>query len=121
MKPSNISSIQEYYLIGELNINLLSGNETLLKKQRYVSYNHASALIWKYMDLCSSHSLNQLITEPAITTERTKTLHNTFVKLSEHYEFETKWTIRDFTKVEKYYWDEVFVEHLLSIECPEYS
>ena len=28
------------------------------------------------MDLCFSHSLNKLITEPAKTTERTKTLQH---------------------------------------------
>ena len=30
LNESNISNIQEYYLMGEFNVNLLSGNEMLL-------------------------------------------------------------------------------------------
>ena len=45
----------------------------LLDKQYYDSYSQASPLVTKYMDLCFSHSLHQLIAEPTRTTDRTKT------------------------------------------------
>ena len=38
LNESNISNIQEYYLMGEFNVNLLSGNEMLLDKQYCDSY-----------------------------------------------------------------------------------
>ena len=73
LKESNISNIQECYLIGDFNVNLLRGNKMLLDKQYYDSYSQASPLVTKYMDLCFSHSLHQLIAEPTRTTDRTKT------------------------------------------------
>ena len=51
LKESNISNIQECYLIGDFNINLLSGNKMLLDKQYNNSYSQAPPLIKKYMDL----------------------------------------------------------------------
>ena len=41
LKESNISNIQECYLIGDFNVNLLSGNKMLLKKQYSDSYSQA--------------------------------------------------------------------------------
>ena len=73
LKESNISNIQECYLIGDFNVNLLRGNKMLLDKQYYDSYSQASPLVTKYMDLCFSHSLHQLIAEPTRTTDRSKT------------------------------------------------
>ena len=46
----------------------------LLDKKYYDSYSQASPLVKKYMDLCFSHSLHQLIAEPTRTTKCTKTL-----------------------------------------------
>ena len=46
----------------------------LLDKQYCDSYPQAPPLVKKYMDLCFSHSLHQLIAEPKRTTEHTKTL-----------------------------------------------
>ena len=38
LKESNISNIQQCYLIGEFNVNLSSGNKMLLKKQYSDTY-----------------------------------------------------------------------------------
>ena len=72
LKWSAISNIQECYLMDDF--NLLSLNKMLLDKQYYDSYSQAPPLVEKYMDLCFSHFLHQLIAEPTRTTKRTKTL-----------------------------------------------
>ena len=74
LKESNISNNQECYLIGDLNVNLLSGNKMLLKKQYSDSYSQAPPIVNNYTELCFSHSLHQLIMKPTRTTEHTKTL-----------------------------------------------
>ena len=77
LKENNISNIQECYLIGDFNVNLLSGNKMLLHKQYHDSYSQAPPLVKKiYMKLCFPRSLHQLIAELTKTTERTKTLTN---------------------------------------------
>ena len=78
LKESNVSNTQEYYLMGDFNVNLLSENKMLLDKQYYDFYSQIQPLVKNYMDLCFSHSLLQLIAERARTTERTKTLKTTF-------------------------------------------
>ena len=60
--------------MGDFNVNLLSRNKMLLDKQSYDSYSQAPPLAKKYMDLCFSHSLHQLIAEPTRTTKHAKTL-----------------------------------------------
>ena len=74
LKESNISNTQKCYLIGEFNVDLLSGNKMLLKKQYSNSCSQAPAIGKNYIDLCFSHSLHQLIMEPTRTTEHTKAL-----------------------------------------------
>ena len=75
LKESTISNTQEFYLIGDFNVKLLSGNKMLLKKQYSVSYSQAPPIVKNYIDLCFSHSLHQLIMEPTrTTTKHTKTL-----------------------------------------------
>ena len=59
--------------MGDFNIKLLRGNKMLLDKQYYDSYSQAPHLVKKYMDLCFSHSIHQLIAEPTRTTKCTKT------------------------------------------------
>ena len=61
LKESNISNTQKCFLIGDFNVNLLSGNKMLLKKQYSVSYSQAPPIVKNYIDLCFSHSLHQLI------------------------------------------------------------
>ena len=41
LQDINISNIQQCYLIGDDNVNLLSGNQMLLEKQHYHSYSQA--------------------------------------------------------------------------------
>ena len=72
LKESCISYIKEFYLMGDFNINMWSGDTMLLDKQYYDSYSQAPHLVKKYIDLCFSHSLHQLITEPTRTTKHTK-------------------------------------------------
>ena len=48
----------------------------LLKEQYSDSYSRAPSLVKKYMDLCYSNSLNQLIMEPTRTNEHSKMLLN---------------------------------------------
>ena len=43
LKESNISNIQECYLMDDFNVNLFSGSKMLLDKQYYDSYNKVSA------------------------------------------------------------------------------
>ena len=74
LEESNISNTQECYLIGDFNVDLLSGNKMLLKKQYFDYYRQAPSMIKNYIDLCFSHSLHQLIKEPSRATEQTKTL-----------------------------------------------
>ena len=74
LKESDISNIQERYLMSHFNVNLLSGNKMLLVKKYYDSYSQASPLVKKYMDLCFSHSLHQLIAKSTRTADRTQTL-----------------------------------------------
>ena len=74
LKESNISNTQECYLIGDFNINLLSGNKMTLEKQYSDSYSQTHPIVKNYIDLCLSHSLHQLIREPTRTTEYTKTI-----------------------------------------------
>ena len=75
LNESNISNTQECYLIGDFNVNLLSGNKMILEKQYSDSYNQGPPIVKSYIDLCFSHSLHQLIREPTKTTEHTdKTL-----------------------------------------------
>lgn len=46
LNKSNISKIQEFYLMGNFNIiNLLSGNKMLLDEKYYESYSQAPAVI----------------------------------------------------------------------------
>ena len=73
-KESNICNIQESYHIGDFNVNLLSENKMLLKKQYSYFYSHAPHLIKKYINLCFSHFLHQLIMEKTRTKKHTKTL-----------------------------------------------
>ena len=73
-KGCNISNIQDCYLMGDFNIDLLSRNEILLDRKHYGSYCQAPPLVKKYMDLCFSHFLHQLTPEPTRTTKRTETL-----------------------------------------------
>ena len=63
---NNISNIQECYLMGDFNVNLLSGNKMLLDKQYCDSYTQAPPLIKKYMDIYFSYSLHLLITESTL-------------------------------------------------------
>lgn len=56
------------------NINILSENKMLLDKKYYELYNLAATFDEKYMNICFSGYLNQVIAEPKRTTERTKTL-----------------------------------------------
>ena len=72
LTESNISDTQECYLVGDFNVNLLSGNKMPLKKQYSDSYSQAPPIVKKYIDLCFSHSLQQLIMQPTRTTEHTK-------------------------------------------------
>ena len=74
LKESNISNIEERYLMDDFKVNLLSRNKILLDKQYYDSYRQAPPLIKKYMDISFSHSIHQLTAEPTRTTEHTKTL-----------------------------------------------
>ena len=73
LKESNISNTQECYLIGDFIVSPLSGNKMLLK-QYSDSYTQAPPIVKKYIDLCFSHSLDQLSMEPTRTTEHAKTL-----------------------------------------------
>ena len=75
-KGCNISNIQDCYLMGDFNIDLLSRNEILLDRKHYGSYCQAPPLVKKYMDLCFSHFLHQLTPEPTRTTKQAKTLTN---------------------------------------------
>ena len=45
LKESNISFIQECQLIGDFNVDLLSGYKMLLEKQHYDSYSQAPPLV----------------------------------------------------------------------------
>ena len=55
----------------------------LWKKQYTVFFSQAPLIVKKHIDLCFSHSLNQLIMEPTRTTENTKTLiDQTFIEIS---------------------------------------
>ena len=74
LKESNISNNQECYLIGDFNVNLLSGNKIILEKQYSDSYSQASPIVKINIDLCFSHFLHQLIRKPTRTTKHTKTL-----------------------------------------------
>ena len=67
LKESNISNTQECYLISDFNVNLLSGNDMILKKQYSDSYSQAPPIVKNYIDLCFSRSLHQLIKEPTRT------------------------------------------------------
>ena len=62
--------------MGDFNVNLLSGNKMLLVKQYYDSYSQAPSLVKKYMDLCFSHSLHQLIAEPARMNSEEKVIQS---------------------------------------------
>ena len=74
LKESNISNSHECYLICDFNVNLLSGNKMLVKKQYSDSYSQAPPIVKNCIDLCFSHSLHQLIMEPTRITEHTKIL-----------------------------------------------
>ena len=74
MKEYNICNTQEYYLIGDFNVSLLSGNKILLKKQYSDSYSQGPAIVKNYLDLCCSHSLHQIVMKPKKTAEHTKKL-----------------------------------------------
>ena len=80
LKESNISNTQECYLIGDFNINLLSGNKMTLKKQYSDAYSQTPPIVKNYIDLCLSHSLHQLIWEPTRTTEYTKTIMDHIIR-----------------------------------------
>ena len=71
LKESNIYDTQECYLVGDFNVNLLSGNKMILEKQYSDSYIQAPPIVKNYIDLCLSHSLHQLIMEPTRATEHT--------------------------------------------------
>ena len=62
VKENNTSNTQECYLIGDFNVNLLSGNPYTVKK---------------YLDLCFSHSIHKLIMEPTRTYQNTLRPHLT--------------------------------------------
>ena len=74
VKESNISHIQECYLIGNFNVNLLSENKMLMEEQYSASYSQVSLIVKKYNHLCFPRSLHQLIMKPTKITEHTKTL-----------------------------------------------
>ena len=74
LKESNTCNTRECFLIGDFNVNLMSGNKLVLEKQYSDPYSQASLISKNYKDLCFSHSLHQLIREPTWTTEHTKTL-----------------------------------------------
>ena len=67
-------------LIGNSNVNLLSGNKMLLYSD---SYSQAPPIVKKYMDLCFSHSLHHLFMVTTRTTEYSKTL---IVQEKHHFE-----------------------------------
>ena len=145
LKESNIFNIQECYLRGDFNIKLLSGNKMLLVKQYYGSYTQAPSLVIKYMDLCFSHSLHQLIAEPTRTIEHTKTLivyiltnpaekviqsGGIEMRLSDHglIYFTRKMSLLKLNehyeisiKSMKNYFDEISVEQLRAIKFLDYS
>ena len=73
LKESNISNTQEYYLIGDFNVNLLNGNKMLLKKHYCDYYSQTSPIVKNYIDHCFSYSLHQLIMESTRTTKHTNT------------------------------------------------
>ena len=145
LKESNISNTQECYLIGDFNVNLMSGNKMFLKKQYSDSYSQAPPIVKNYIDLCFSHSLHQLIMEPTMTTEHTKTLIDHILTnspekviqsdviemgLSDH---ELVCCSRNMSILKlnehyeisfrsmKNYSDEIFVDKLRSIKFPDYS
>ena len=96
LKEYNICNTQEYYLIGDFNVSLLSGNKILLKKQYSDSYSQAPAIVKNYLDLCCSHSLHQLVMKPKRTAEHTKTLidhilTNSLEKVIQSGAIEMKW------------------------------
>ena len=50
LKESNIPNIQECYLIGDFNVNLLSGNKMLFKKQYSDAYSQTPPITKKDLD-----------------------------------------------------------------------
>ena len=50
LKESNISNTQECYLIGDFNVNLLSGNKMVMEKQDSDSYSQAFLTFKNYID-----------------------------------------------------------------------
>ena len=65
---------QKCYLIGDFNVNLISGNKILLRTQCPDSYSQVTPLVKKFMNIYFYHSLHQLAVEPKKTTEGTKTV-----------------------------------------------
>ena len=58
--------------MGDFDINLLRKNKMMLNY--YETYSQVPFLVKKYMNLCFSHSLHQVIVEPTSTTMLTTTL-----------------------------------------------
>ena len=64
LSESNTSITQECYLIGDFDVNLLSGNKMLLKKQYFDSSNKASPIVKIYKSLLFSLSPSINYMEP---------------------------------------------------------
>ena len=116
----------------------------LLDKQFYYFYSQASPLIERYMDLCFSHSLHQLIAEPTRTNEHTRTLIDYILRNSTKKGFRVallKWVyltisiyctrkmsflnLNEHCEISirsmKNYSDKTFVEQLRAIRFPYYT
>ena len=67
--------INEIYLLGDFNINLLQNRKYILKEnQSYKLKSSSSALVNKYKEFCQTFSLTEIIKEPTRITCFTSTL-----------------------------------------------
>ena len=85
LREYNTLETQNYYLLRNLNINLLfKGKEIFSNKIAKIAYKKMLPLTKRYLEFRFPHSLEQIITSPTKTTDRTETLFDHVLTNSSH-------------------------------------
>ena len=74
---TNVFKSQEWYLLGDININLLPKDKEVFRQKSVNTINkEIPHFTGSYLKLCFTHSLEQIITRPTRATDQTVTLIN---------------------------------------------
>ena len=72
---TNVVDSQKCYLLGDININLQPKDKEIFIKKFAITINkEIPCLTRTYLEFCSTHSLEQIITKPIRVTDQTATL-----------------------------------------------